>query len=192
MANVRENLNPAKLPAGLIGEEEEAFWVENDPIDKKWIAINGVVKRFCDWPLKVRNQWCMHYFNDTENRDYIENRLKLKGFQEPFERWWKCVHGGFDSVPDVKNGKICPDAYNNMCTERNCPDRGKLCGKISKLNNQDVQTLSALTQGETFRNTADYLYISEAGLKSRVTKLRQKLEAKNTPALTARAAQIGI
>ena len=72
---VRQNTTTAKLPAGIIGSGEEAFWNEDDPVDKKWLAENGVAQRYSDLSLKKRNEWAMHYHRDTENDEHYWSRL---------------------------------------------------------------------------------------------------------------------
>jgi len=178
--------NPT-MPAGLFGEGVEAFWHAGE----KWILMDGQRIRFNDAPLKVRNMIANVFLHDEPSKAYFR-KIGVTGFSSAFEMWYRCVIGALDATPDFINDEFTPDTYNTSCSDFDCPHRGKLCGRKTAINNQDVQTLMALSMGETFRETASYLYISEAGLKSRVTKLRQKIEAKNIAALTARAAEIGI
>ena len=175
------------MPAGLFGEGVEAFWHAGE----KWILMDGQRIRFNDAPLKVRNMIANVFLHDEPSKAYFR-KIGVTGFSSAFEMWYRCVIGALDATPDFINDEFTPDTYNTSCSDFDCPHRGKLCGRKTAINNQDVQTLMALSMGETFRETASYLYISEAGLKSRVTKLRQKIEAKNIAALTARAAEIGI
>lgn len=175
------------MPAGMFGDGVEAFWHDRE----KWILANGQRIRFNDAPIKLRNMIANTFLHDEPSKTYFR-KIGVTGFSKAFDMWYRCVVGALDSTPDFIKGRYTPDQFNTACNDIDCPHRGKLCGAKTAINNQDIQTLTALAMGENFRNTAAYLYITEAGLKSRVTKLRQKLEAKNTPALTARAAQIGI
>lgn len=175
-----------KIPAGILSDTE-AFWHN----EEKWIIHQGETMRFNDAPIKLRDMIAESFLCDTYSTTYLK-KIGITGFSQGFEMWYKCVAGALDSTPDFTDGKFTADNYNYSCTDQNCIHRGKLCGRASGLNSIEVQTLAALKRGDNFRQTAASLYVSEPGLKSRVTKLRQKLEAKNTAALTARAAEIGI
>lgn len=174
------------MPAGLF-EGVEAFWHNGE----KWILAAGHRMRFNDAPIKLRNMIANAFLHDEPSKAYFR-RIGVTAFSEAFEMWYRCVVGALDSTPDFIKGHFTPDQFNTACADLDCPHRGKLCGSKTALNGQDVKTLTAIAMGETFRETASYLYISEAGLKSRVTKLRQKLEAKNIAALSARAAHVGV
>lgn len=186
MAKLQQKNQSRNMPAGLF-EGVEAFWHNGE----KWILAAGHRMRFNDAPIKLRNMIANTFLHDEPSKTYFR-KIGVTGFSKAFDMWYRCVVGALDSTPDFIKGRYTPDQFNTACNDIDCPHRGKLCGAKTAINNQDIQTLTALAMGENFRNTAAYLYITEAGLKSRVTKLRQKLEAKNTPALTARAAQIGI
>jgi hypothetical protein len=174
------------MPAGII-EGIEGFWHDNE----KWVMLEGTKMRYHDAPGYVQRMFACAFMNDLSSREYMK-RHGVTAFSEAFDWWFRCVVGAYDFTPDFLNGKFTPDSYNNNCTDTNCPHRGKLCGRASRLNSFDVKTLAALKRGHNFRQTAASLYVSEPGLKSRVTKLREKLEARNIAALTARAAEIGI
>jgi DNA-binding CsgD family transcriptional regulator len=174
------------MPAGIF-EGVEAFWYAGE----KWIIQDGVKMRFNDAPIKLRDMIAQAFLRDTHSTAYLK-KIGIPEFSKAFEMWYKCVLGALDSIPDFNHGKFTADSFNYACEMADCPNRGKLCGRASGLNSIDVQTLKSLKQGENFKKTAEMLFVSEPGLKSRVTKLRQKLEVKNTAALTARAAEIGI
>lgn len=186
MTKLQQIYQSPHLPAGLFAGVE-AFWHKGE----KWILTDGQRMRFENAPIKLRNMILNTFLHDEPSKKYLK-KIGISGFEPGFEMWYRCVLGALDGTPDFINGVFTPDYYNSTCKVCDCPHRGKLCGAKTALNGQDVKTLTALAMGETFRETASYLYISEAGLKSRVTKLRQKLEAKNIAALTARAARIGV
>lgn len=174
------------MPAGIF-EGVEAFWYAGE----KWIIQDGVKMTFNDAPIKLRNMIANQFLKDKPSQD-IFRKQGITAFSSAFDMWYHCVVGTLDSTPDFINGKFTADSFNYACDDQICQFRGKLCGRASGLNSIDVQTLKSLKQGENFKKTAEMLFVSEPGLKSRVTKLRQKLEVKNTAALTARAAEIGI
>ncbi len=174
------------MPAGIF-EGIEAFWHAGE----KWIIQDGMKTRFDAAPLKIRNMIANQFLGDKPSQE-IMRKQGITAFSSAFDMWYRCVIGALDSTPDFINGKFTADSYNYACDDQICQFRGKLCGRASGLNNIDVQTLAALKRGDTFKQTAARLYVSEPGLKSRVTKLREKLEARNIAALTARAAEIGI
>ncbi|WP_372775620.1 helix-turn-helix transcriptional regulator [Mangrovibacterium sp.] len=174
------------MPAGIF-EGVEAFWYAGE----KWIIQNGMKMRFSDAPLKLRDMIANQFLKDKPSQEILRKQ-GITAFSSAFEMWYRCVIGALDSTPDFINGKFTADSFNYACDDHECQFRGKLCGRASGLNSTDVQTLAALKRGDNFRQTAASLYVSEPGLKSRVTKLREKLEARNTAALTARAAEIGI
>jgi DNA-binding CsgD family transcriptional regulator len=187
MTNLRQfELKNKRIPAGII-EGTEAFWFD----EEKWLIHQGEAMKFNEAPIKLRDMIAESFLCDTHSITYLK-KIGISGFVEGFEMWYRCVIGGIDENPDFVSDKLHADAFNNQCKDYDCPHRGKFCGRASGLNHIEVQTLSALKRGDNFRQTAASLYVSNAGLKSRVTKLRQKLEAKNTAALTARAAEIGI
>ena len=174
------------IPAGIF-EGVEAFWYNNE----KWVLLEGTTVKFHDAPGWVQRMIADACRNDKRRVDYMKSK-GVRAFSEVFDWWYRCVVGALDNVPDFVDGKFTADNYNHGCTKMDCLDRGKLCGFSSGLNTYDVKTLAALKKGETIRKTAAMLHVSEAGLKSRITKLRQKTEAKNTAALTALAGELGI
>jgi len=191
--NLHQTKTTTKLPAGLIGSgEEEAFWVENDQIDKKWLLMEGIACRYCELPLRDRNRWAMIYHSDTKRRNYIENVIGLTGFSEGFERWWKCVAGGIDSEADLKNGKFTADGFNNTCTVYKCPHRSKLCSVASGLKYFEVNSIRALKQGMSIEQAADDQNISVAGMKSRIGVINMKLGTRNMASMIAKAVELGI
>jgi DNA-binding CsgD family transcriptional regulator len=174
------------MPAGIF-DGIEAFWHN----DEKWLMQDGVKIKFVEAPIKLQDMIANQFLRDEPSKTYLR-KIGITAFSQAFDMWYRCVLGAFDTIPDFLNGKFAADNYNYSCTDNSCIHRGKFCGRAAGLNNIEVQTLAALKRGDNFRQTAASLFVSDAGLKSRVTKLRQKLEAKNTAALTARAAEIGI
>jgi hypothetical protein len=180
----KNNINT--IPAGIF-EGIEAFWHAGE----KWLMMDGTKMRFDAAPLKLRNMIANQFLGDKPSQEILRKQ-GITAFSAAFDMWYRCVIGALDSTPDFINGHFTADSFNYACDDQVCQFRGKLCGRASGLNSIDVQTLTALKRGDNFRQTAASLYVSEPGLKSRVTKLRQKLEARNIAALTARAAEIGI
>ncbi len=188
-----QNLCAFRTPPSYLTEdgEEEAFWVENDPIDKKWLIREKQAMQYCDLPAREQNKWLKLYHDDTENRLYIENTIGIKGFWEGFEKWWKCVMGGLDNTPDLKEGKLTPDAFNNSCTTR-CEHCGLLCGKKTGIRDYEVKTIRLVVQGNSTKMAADMIPLSIGGTKSRIEKIKRKIGAKNIAELTAKTVEMGI
>jgi hypothetical protein len=183
---LRQTNQSSTMPAGIF-DGVEAFWYA----DEKWIMQDGMRMKFNDAPIKLRNMIANQFLKDEPSKEILRKQ-GITAFSSAFDMWYHCVIGALDSTPDFIDGKFTADSFNYACDDQICQFRGKLCGRASGLNSFDVQTLAALKRGDNFRQTAASLYVSEPGLKSRVTKLRQKLEVKNIAALTARAAEIGI
>ena len=175
-----------KLPAGIM-EGTEAFWYN----DEKWVVHEGKVMLFTEAPVKVQNMIAMAFLKDKKSRAYLE-KIGYTSFSKSKDRWYKCVLGALDEMPDFINGKFTPDAYNHTCTDYTCPHRGKLCSLGPGLKNYEVETVVALKKGKTIKETALELFISEAGLKSRVEKLKEKLKAENMAQMIAKAVELGI
>ncbi|WP_372648229.1 hypothetical protein [Draconibacterium sp.] len=174
------------IPAGIV-DGTEPFWFNNE----KWVLHNGMAMKFDEAPGAVQRMIADACRNDKRSLSII-HKMGAKGFTAEFETWYKCVVGGLDAVPDFKDGKFTPDAYNNVCNDYDCPMRGKLCSVATGLRSHDVKTIIALKRGKSIAATADDLCISTAGMKSRVEKLKEQLGAPNMASLMARATEIGI
>lgn len=184
--NVDQKNVGAKLPAGIV-EGTEAFWFENE----KWLIHQGMAMHFNQAPTKIQNMVVEIFRYDTKSRELLEKEGLTK-FSEQFDRWYKCVIGALDETPDFTNGNLNADAYNHACADYSCQLRGKLCSISTGLKNYEIETIVALKKGESFKQTADKLCISLAGLKSRIEKIKEKLGATNMASLIAIATQIGI
>jgi len=184
--NIMQKEQTKKLPAGIL-EGTEAFWHKSE----KWVIHEGRTMLFHDTPGKVQRAFAVAFMNDTRSRTYLR-RIGVNKFSSAFNMWYKCVIGALDKTPDFIDGKYTPDAYNNSCIDYDCPHRGKFCSLGPGLKNFEVQTVVALKKGKTIKDTATELFISEAGLKSRVEKLKQKLRAENMAQMIANAVEFGI
>ena len=174
------------IPAGII-EGTEAFWYA----DEKWLIHQGHVMKFMDAPIRIQNMIAMSFLKDKKSRAYLK-KIGCTAFSKAFDVWYKCIVGALDCTPDFSDGKFCPDAYNNRCLDNNCPHRGKFCSLGPALKNFEVATVEALKGGFTIKQTATLLFISPATLKSRLEKIKQKLNARNMASMMARATEIGI
>lgn len=183
---LQQNSVRAKLPAGLF-EGTEGFWTKK----QKWVIHEGRVMKFTEAPTTVQNMIANTFLKDKRSQAILK-KAGITKFSEAFDVWYRCVIGALDETPDFFNGKFNADAYNNSCTDYDCPYRGKLCSLDTGLNNIEVKTIVALREGKTIEKTAQELYLSHAGLKSRVEKLKIKLDAPNTVSLIAKATRIGI
>jgi DNA-binding CsgD family transcriptional regulator len=183
--NIMQN-EQTKLPAGIF-EGTEAFWHDNE----RWIIHEGKVMRFTEAPTKIQDMIAMAFLKDKKSRAYLE-KIGYTASSKAMDRWYKCVIGALDEIPDFIDGKFTADAYNRTCTDYDCPHRGKFCSLGPGLKNYEVKTIVALKNGKTIKETASKLFISEAGLKSRVEKLKEKLEAENMAEMIAKAVEFGI
>lgn len=175
----------ATIPAGIISGIE-GFWHDGE----KWIIANGQVQRFHDAPTGVQQMVWRHFFADTYSQHIIKN-LGITKLTETFDRWYRCVVGGLDHIPDF-GSMLMPDNYNNMCTDTSCTLRGKLCSRGVGLKNYEVETLRELESGESLEHAASDLCISLPAIKSRVEKIKEKLHAPNMAAMVATSARLGI
>lgn len=179
------NSEQKTIPAGIF-TGIEAFWHEGE----KWVIANATVKRFDDCESAIQRPIYKAYAADNKSLSYLA-KIGLTTDSEIFDRWYRCVVGGLDHVPDF-DLKFTPDSYNNMCGDYLCPHRGRLCGRASGLKNYEVETLAALKQGESLERTAMAICVSLPGMKSRVEKIKEKWDVPNMAALMATATQLGI
>lgn len=175
-----------KIPAGLISGIE-AFLYNGE----KWVIASGVAQRFNQTPTGVQQIIWKAFFNDTFSQKLIA-KTGITTLTETFDKWYKCVVGGLDHIADFQGSKLYPDAYNNLCNERDCPLRGKLCSRPAGLTSYEVETIETLQKGENLKQAASNLCISLPAIKSRVEKIKEKLHAPNMAALMARSAEMGI
>lgn len=180
--------NTTRIPAGIISGRE-GFW--DSQTNTKWLAIDGTVKLFDQWPTKIQNEIVAIFLNDIASRNYLR-KLGITAFSEAFDRWFQCVVGGLDSVPDFSNNKLTPDAFNNTCQNMACQDRGKLCGRTSKLKSFEVQTIRTLEKGHSLNESAKILCISLPAVKKRVENINIKLGTRNMASMIATSANFGI
>ncbi|NQU54057.1 MAG: hypothetical protein HQ522_16130 [Bacteroidetes bacterium] len=176
----------AIIPAGII-EGIEAFWYNNE----KWVIFEGKAKRFHEAPGQIQRLIADACRNDQRSLLYLKKKGVVK-FSDVFDLWYKCVVGDFECVPDFIDGKFTPDAYIHSCKDFTCVDRGRLCSLKPGLKHFEVATIIALKLGLSYEKTAVLLHISLAGFKSRVVKIREKLDAPNVTSMMAKATEMGI
>jgi DNA-binding CsgD family transcriptional regulator len=178
-------LNHSPIPAGMFSGIE-AFWYAGE----KWVIAHGVTYRYNEAPTVVKSIIQKAFMHDKQSLAYMA-KMGLRKANEIFDTWYRCVVGGLDHVPDFAQ-KFTPDAYNNMCDNMQCPHRGRLCGRASAIKNYEVETIAMLERGESMEQTAQHLFITQRGIKSRVEKLKEKLDCPNMAALMCKTAQLGI
>jgi len=186
MTNLSEKIIGNNVPAGMF-EGIEAFWYENE----KWLIYGSKVIKFTQAPVKIQNMIAEAFLKDKRSIKLIKS-IGIKGFKDGFDKWYHCVLGGLDSESDFKNGKLIPDYYNNMCKESNCPIRGKLCSRRSGLKDFEVDTIRVMAKGNTINEAAPLLFVSTAGLRNRLEKLKEKLDVSNMASLMSKAGRLGI
>ena len=95
------------MPAGIF-DGIELFWHNG----QKWLIEDGVKTKFEDAPIKLRDMIVDVFLHDTHSIKCLK-KIGITGFEKGFERWWRCVPGALDSIPDFKNGKFTADHYNH-------------------------------------------------------------------------------
>lgn len=179
------------IPAWLL-EGIEAFCIKTEKGEiEKWVVVDRQAMPFEKSPIKIQNAFGRLFDADKRGQMFLK-KMGLTTFREGFNQWYFCLFGGLDSVPDIINGELVPDAYNSSCTDIECEFRGRFCSRGTGLRNYEVATLNQLKQGKTMKEAADVLCISLPGMKSRVEKLKEKLEVPNMAALVSRATELGI
>lgn len=186
MTKLRQFTTQNQIPAGIFSGIE-AFWHNGE----KWVIANGTVFRYNEAPTLVKSSIQRAFLADKQSRAYL-SKIGITSASETFDRWYRCVVGGLDHTPDFLNNKLTADAYNNMCADHSCIHRGRLCSRATGLKNYEVETLSALKQGESLERTAAVCCVSLPGMKSRVEKIKEKWNVTNMAALMATATQLGI
>lgn len=186
MTKVINSEQENQIPAGLI-TGIEAFWYKNE----KMVIANGTVSRYENAHPEVQKLVYEAFARDTESLNYL-SKIGINSFPDTFDRWFKCVVGGLDHVPDILSDKFTPDTYNNLCNDTSCNHRGKLCSRSVGLKNYEIETLVALKQGVSIETAALTLYVSIPTIKSRLEKIKQKLQVPNMAALMVRTTQLGI
>lgn len=175
------------IPAGMFGEGIEAFWYEGE----KWVIANGTISRYNEAPTHAKATIQRAFMNDRQSLAYMA-KMGLRNANEIFDTWYCCVVGGIDHVADFTEKTFTPDVYNNLCSDAQCPHRGRLCGRASALRNYEVETIRSLMAGKSMEQASESLFVSLPAVKSRVAKLHEKLGVNNTAAMVTRAAEIGI
>lgn len=179
----------AIIPAGII-EGIESFFDEEKK--ESWVIVDGKAMLFHKAPGNIQRMFAEAFMNDKKSREYLVKKMGITAFSEGFERWMRCIAGGLDHVPDFENGKFVADGFNNTCTDYECQHRGKFCSQKAGLQNHEVNTIRALKLGKSIAATASDLHVSKAGMKSRIEKIKIKLDASNMASMMAKAAEIGI
>lgn len=176
------------VPAGFFGNGIEPFYYDSE----KWVLAFGVLQRFDTSSSAIQQPIWRAFLNDKQSLEYMATKMGLKKATETFERWYQCVVGGLDNIPDVLGQKFTPDAFNNLCTNSRCEHRGKLCGRLSGLKTIDVETIQALKAARNMEHAAETIHISLPAMKSRVEKLHVKMNVNNSISMMAHAVQLGI
>ena len=173
------------IPAGIFSGIE-AFWYDSE----KWVIAHGTTYPFHEAPSTIQQQIWKAFYNDKQSLAYLA-KIGLSKHSEVFDRWYRCVVGGLDHIPDF--GKmLIPDAYNNMCADTHCPHRGRLCSRESGLKSIEVETITALKSARNMEQAADAIHISLPAIKSRIEKMHEKFQVTNSVAMMARASELGI
>lgn len=185
--NVVINGENSKLPAGLfIGTE---VFVKDREI---YAIYQGRCLPFENLPSMEKRVFLDEYLTDKNGQKFIKEKLGVAGFESGFKQWLYCKFGALDGEPDFFNGKITPDAFNSACYRKSCPGRGVFCGRSSGLKSRDVETLNEFIAGNSVKQMAGHLNLSDSAVKSRMEKLKERMEVPNSAALAAKVVGLGI
>ena len=157
-----------------------------------YVMYNGTRMKFEDLPGMEKRNFIQMYLEDKEGQDFIRKQFGIVGFESGFKQWLFCKFGSLDGDPDCVSGDITPDRYNSACLKTSCPGRGKFCSKTVGLKSYEVETIRELKTGKTAKEVADTLNVSEAAVKSRVEKLKDRFNVTNIVALIATLTELGV
>lgn len=180
-----QHISEQIVPAGIFSGTE-AFWHKSE----KWVIAHGNTKRFDECDSSIQQPILRAFMSDKQSLSYIA-KIGITKFSEVFDRWYRCVVGGLDHVPDF-DLKFTPDSYNNMCADLQCPHRGRLCSRATGLKSHEVETLYALKSARNMEHAAESIHVSLPAIKSRIALMHEKLQVTNSVAMMARAAELGI
>lgn len=185
-ANVTKT-DKSPILAGMIGDGIEPFWYENE----KWVLANGVVYRYNDAPTHIKAEILQEFIKDRQSHDYMA-KMGITVANEVFERWYQCVVGGLDHVPDIRKEVFTPDAYNNLCADTKCEHRGLLCGRASGIRSWQAETIRAIKDGCSMEKAAEKVHVSHAAVRSRVSKMFEQTGVHTTAQLMCWATELGV
>ena len=185
--NLQQIGERANFPAGIFSGTE--LFARNRQM---YAMYNGTRVQFEDLPSMEKRNFIQMYLKDKEGQKFIQTQFGITGFESGFKQWLFCQFGSLDGDPDFINGKITPDRYNSACLKTDCPGRGKFCSKIVGLKSYEVETIRELKAGRTVKEVADKLNVSEAAVKSRIEKLKDRFNVTNTVALVATLTELGV
>ena len=183
--NLKEKEPLTNIPAGIF-HGTEVFYIGTEA----FALHEGIVTTFEDLPSMIKRVFFSAFAKDKKVRHFHESELNITSVEAQFKQWLFCSFGALDSTPDYLNGKLIPDSFNSACKRKNCPGRGRFCCKASSLKDHEVATLQEIISGKSVKQIADTLHLSVPGTRSRINKLRDKLNAGNMAALAANAATI--
>lgn len=183
--NLKEKEPLTNIPAGIF-HGTEVFYIGT----KAFALHEGIVTTFENLPSMIKQVFFRAFVKDKKAQHFFETELNITSIEVQFKQWLFCSFGALDSTPDYLDGKLIQDSFNSACKRKNCPGRGRFCGKASSLKDQDVATLQEIISGKSVKQIADTLHLSIPGTRSRINKLRDKLNAGNMAALAANAATI--
>ena len=184
---VLKKTNEAAIPEWLNSGAEVYFYK-----DEIVLNIEGKKVAFNHCPAEYKEVFESEFAADKEAQRFLKHEFGLTNYEQAFQQWLFCKFGGIDNTSDLNNkGKLTPDKFNNVCTDADCPHRGRFCGVRSKLNTYDVQTVRVLSEGKTIEKAATTLFLSIPGAKSRINAIKEKTGMLNMAQLMMFAAKVG-
>lgn len=103
-------------------KDTEPFWHNNE----KWVIYKGNAMPLAEAPICVQDSIALIFLKDKKKRDYLK-KIGYTSFAKAYDRWYRCVFGGFSKDSEFRNGKLEPGMFCWSCDDHTCSDRGKLC-----------------------------------------------------------------
>lgn len=193
MTKIQQAINTCKnLPAGIIpGTGIEYFNPSQNKFSKGRFIQAGETLEWEELKFADQKVFLTDYDKQATHRSLIYSHF-TQDYDLGFWVWMNCTKGAMDTIPDAINGKVQDIEYNNICTRKDCPIRGKLCGLPFNLKPLEVETIKLIQQGFNSKEICDKMCISRPGLNSRKVSIYDKLGANNMAQASFIAAQAGI
>lgn len=187
MTKLTKNQTSSNIPAGIF--EGIELFAQNG---KMFAIDNGTVMPFDDLPESIKKEFWWIFSLDRTAQSFIKKEFHLAGEKEQFTQWLFCKFGSCDGTPDLLDGTVNYDSFNSACKRTKCSGRGKICGDKYALKDYEVETLALLVSGHTLSTMSNDLLRSVDAIKSRIEKLKIKLNCRNVAQLASIITSLGI
>lgn len=167
-----------KLPAGLEDQNLEIY-VHNNELH---VTYRGRVIDFIELPHAIREIFEVQLIRDHTARVSLQKDMGITNSTDMLIQYVKCLFGGFDSNPDLKDGKTTNEFWD-CGLHGSCPGEGKVCkmpeGPMGVLSPREYQTAVLVARGKFDKEIAAELNIEETSVREYMKRIRCKIEANN-------------